>query len=186
MRNMNLKIWGIWIMLALLTACISPGADTPTAESQPPQSLVTPTKTAPITQAAQETEKVDNPMENKSGNADVTFVRAIQDSNGTWSFHVTVSHPDTGWEDYADGWDILLEDGTVLKPDPSSPFTRLLLHPHVGEQPFTRSQNGIQIPAGAAIVIVRAHDILDGFGGVEISVDLTKSAGDGYSVERQP
>ena len=64
-----------------------------------------------------------------SGNADVTYVKAVEDADGTWTFHVTVHHPDTGWEDYADGWDVLTPDGTVLKPDPDSPFTRLLLHP---------------------------------------------------------
>jgi len=47
-------------------------------------------------------------------------------------FDVTLSHADTGWEDYADGWRVELEDGTVLG-------TRVLGHPHVNEQPFTRS-----------------------------------------------
>jgi hypothetical protein len=82
------------------------------------------------------------------GNADVTFVRASQQADGTWTFSVTVSHPDTGWEDYADGWDVVLPDGSIVKPDPDSPFTRLLTHPHVDEQPFTRSQSGIAIPEG--------------------------------------
>ena len=67
------------------------------------------------------------------GNADVLHVRAVQSGDGTWTFHVTVEHPDTGWDDYADGWDVLTPGGEVLRPDPDSPFTRLLLHPHENE-----------------------------------------------------
>ncbi|NDJ55118.1 MAG: hypothetical protein GYB68_18765, partial [Chloroflexi bacterium] len=92
--------------------------------------------------------------------------------------------PDTGWEDYVDGWDVVLPDGTVVKPDPNSPFTRLLLHPHVTEQPFTRSQSGIIIPEDVTTVTVRAHDLLHGFGGVEVVVDLTQPTGENYEVSR--
>ena len=33
-----------------------------------------------------------------SANADVTYVRAVQAQDGTWTFHVSIFHPDTGWE----------------------------------------------------------------------------------------
>jgi len=115
-------------------------------------------------------------------NADVEFVRAVN-NGGTWTFHVTVRHPDTGWEDYADGWDVVLPDGTVLKSNPDDPFTRLLLHPHETEQPFTRSQSGLVIPDGVTQVTVRAHDLVDGFGGAMVIVDLTQAEGDGFTVE---
>jgi hypothetical protein len=118
------------------------------------------------------------------GNADVTYVKAVQAADSTWTFYVTVSHPDTGWDDYADGWDVLTPDGTVLKPDSESPFTRLLLHPHVDEQPFTRSQSSITIPEGVTQVRIRAHDLLDGFGGREVVVDLTASSGESFEVVR--
>lgn len=119
-----------------------------------------------------------------AANADVTFVRAVLNANETWTFYVTVSHPDTGWDDYADGWDVVLPDGTVVLPDPDSPFTRLLLHPHVEEQPFTRSQSGIVIPDGVTTVLVRAHDLVDGFGGQVITVDLTQDTGPNVEVIR--
>jgi hypothetical protein len=45
-------------------------------------------------------------------NANVINVRAVQQANGLWTFHVTVEHPDTGWEDYADGWDTVTSTGT--------------------------------------------------------------------------
>jgi hypothetical protein len=113
-------------------------------------------------------------------------VRAVEAADGAWTFHVAVQHPDTGWEDYADGWDVLTPDGTVLKPDPDSPFTRLLLHPHENEQPFTRSQSGIVIPSGVIQVRVRAHDLVDGFGGREVVLDLTTLSGEDFEVERRP
>lgn len=118
-----------------------------------------------------------------AANASVTNVRAIAGSNG-WTFHVTVDHPDTGWDDYADGWDVVLPDGEVIKPTADSPFTRLLLHPHENERPFTRSQSGIVIPADVTSVTVRAHDLVDGFGGREVVVDLESAAGQGFTVER--
>ncbi len=145
-----------WALLSL-TACdvLSPAAQTAAVNS-----LVTPT-----------------------ANADVTFVRAVHGADGLWTFHVTVAHPDTGWDDYVDGWDVVTPGETVLKPDPESPFTRLLLHPHVDEQPFTRSQSGIAIPAGVTRVRVRAHDIINGFGGREVWVDLTQAEGAYFRVE---
>ena len=118
-------------------------------------------------------------------NADIEFVRAVQSRDGSWTFHVTVRHPDTGWEDYADGWDVVSPDGQVLKSSAAEPFTRLLLHPHENEQPFTRSQSGILVPDGVTTVTVRAHDLVDGFGGRQVSVDLTLDSGPDFVVERQ-
>ncbi len=110
-----------------------------------------------------------------TANADVLFVKAEETDTETWTFQVTVFHPDTGWEDYANGWDVVLPDGTVVLPNPDDPFTRLLLHPHETEQPFTRSQSNIYIPADVTAVIVRAHDLVAGFGGEEVVVELTQT-----------
>ena len=96
--------------------------------------------------------------------ADVLFVVAAAADGNRWMFRVTVGHPDTGWDDYVDGWDVVLPDGTVATVDDDDRFTRLLLHPHEHEQPFTRSQSGIPIPADVTAVTVRAHDIVDGWG----------------------
>ncbi|MEL7104856.1 MAG: hypothetical protein AAGM21_02980 [Pseudomonadota bacterium] len=73
-----------------------------------------------------------------------------------WRFDVTLSHGDTGWDDYADGWRVELADGTVLA-------TRTLLHPHVNEQPFTRSQSGIDVPGDVTEVFVRASTNVEGW-----------------------
>lgn len=139
----------------------------------------------PVTEPTAEPSPTPQPTDMESDrmpDADVLFVTATQQDDGTWRFDVEVEHPDTGWEDYADGWDVVLPDGTVVKPDPESPFTRLLLHPHENEQPFTRSQSGIVIPEGVTTVTVRAHDIVDGFGGQTVEVDLTQTEGENFEV----
>ena len=107
-----------------------------------------------------------------AGNADVVKALARTTSPGEWYFTVTVQHPDSGWEDYADGWDVVLPDGTVVKPAAKEAFTRTLWHPHVNEQPFTRSQGGVKIPNSITEVTVRAHDKRDGFGGKEVTISL--------------
>ncbi len=71
-------------------------------------------------------------------------------------FSVTLSHPDTGWDHYADGWEVLDADGNSLG-------IRELLHPHVTEQPFTRSLSGVKVPEGATVVYVRARCNVDGW-----------------------
>ena len=157
-----------WGGLLFLSACRS-ATPAPTEPAATPPTTPSPT-----------------PPGSGEANADVLHVKAVQATDGTWTFHVTVRHPDTGWEDYADGWDVLTPDGTVLKPDPDSPFTRLLLHPHESEQPFTRSQSGIAVPPDVTQVRVRAHDLVDGYGGREVVVDLTTPSGPDFEVVRQP
>lgn len=88
--------------------------------------------------------------------AKVIDVEAIQ-NNGTWSFSVTLEHADTGWDHYADGWGVYLEDGTELG-------YRVLHHPHVNEQPFTRSLQGVKIPEGVLKVVIKPRDSVHGVG----------------------
>lgn len=102
-----------------------------------------------------------------AGEADVLDVRISRTGDDTYAFAVTVRHGDTGWEHYADRWEVVAPDGTVLG-------TRVLLHPHETEQPFTRSQSGIRIPADVEAVTVRAHDSVHGLGGAELSVAVPR------------
>lgn len=85
--------------------------------------------------------------------ADAPVVENVTFSGGR--FDVTLSHADTGWDDYADGWRVELADGTILG-------TRALAHPHVDEQPFTRSAR-IDVPAGVPEVYIRASDSVGGW-----------------------
>jgi hypothetical protein len=100
-----------------------------------------------------------------AGEADVVGVEARQGDNGTWRFDVTVAHADEGWDHYADLWEVVGPDGAVLG-------SRVLAHPHVDEQSFTRSLSGISIGETIGSVTVRARDSVHGFGGAEMTVDL--------------
>jgi len=118
-----------------------------------------------------------------NADADVENVKAVMHGD-SWTFHVTVRHPDTGWDDYCNGWDVVTDSGEVLKSQGGEQFTRVLFHPHETEQPFTRSQSGLKIPPSVKSVTVRAHDIVDGFGGKEIVVNLERRSGPGFTVSR--
>ncbi|WP_286263693.1 hypothetical protein [Thalassotalea atypica] len=100
--------------------------------------------------------------------AQVTNVLATQESSGAWCFGTSVLHNDQGWEHYADGWEVIDFQGNLLG-------YRKLHHPHVNEQPFTRSQCSIKIPTEMSKVIVRAKCNKHGFGGKSMVVDLKKS-----------
>lgn len=98
-----------------------------------------------------------------AGEADVIDVQ-VSGSDGVYRFAVTVQHADTGWDHYANGWEVVGEDGTVYGE-------RILAHPHVDEQPFTRSVS-ITIPKGIDTVIVRAKDSVHGLGGKEMKISM--------------
>jgi hypothetical protein len=92
------------------------------------------------------------------GCADVIDAVVAVEGPGTYRFDVTVRSADTGDEKYADLWEVRAPDGAVLGG-------RVLTHPHVAEQPFTRSQGGIAIPEGVTAVTIVARDTVAGFCG---------------------
>jgi hypothetical protein len=102
-----------------------------------------------------------------AGEADVMKVEVVRLGDGTYRFDVTLSHHDDGWDHYADKWDVVGQDNTVLE-------TRTLYHPHVNEQPFTRSLSGVKVPAGTDEVTIRAHDSVHEYGGRVVKVVLPK------------
>ena len=89
----------------------------------------------------------------------------VQRTGDTWRFDVTISHPDTGWDHYADGWRVLDMDGNELG-------MRVLAHPHVDEQPFTRSLSGVRIPEGTTQVRIQARDLPGGWNSGSVTVNL--------------
>lgn len=103
------------------------------------------------------------PTAGQAGEADVTAVTFR--TGNTYTFNVTVRHADEGWDHYANRWEVVSMDGNVIA-------TRVLAHPHVNEQPFTRSLSGIRLPAGTKQVRLRAHDSVHGHGGTDFIVDL--------------
>lgn len=102
-----------------------------------------------------------------ASDAEVVDVKITPEGGGSYRFDVTVQHPDTGWEAYADRWEVLAPDGSLLG-------TRVLAHPHVHEQPFTRSLGGVAIPESVREVTVRARDSVDGWGDVTMTAPIQR------------
>ena len=100
-----------------------------------------------------------------AGEAEVTAVDVKNEGDNKYSFDVTVLHEDEGWKHYADKWDIVAPDNTVLD-------TRVLLHPHVNEQPFTRGLSSVKIPKTISKVTIRAHCSVHEYGGKSVTVNL--------------
>lgn len=94
----------------------------------------------------------------------IVDIQTVQSGMG-WRFDVTLSHPDTGWDHFADGWEVLDEAGNRLG-------YRQLHHPHVEEQPFTRSLSSVMIPDGVRKVYIRARCSRDLWSDVRIAVEL--------------
>jgi hypothetical protein len=78
---------------------------------------------------------------------------------------VTVRSADTGWDKYADRWEVRTGDGAVLGE-------RILTHPHETEQPFTRTLAGVEIPSDVTTVTIAAHDSVAGWCGDTLTIDV--------------
>jgi hypothetical protein len=102
-----------------------------------------------------------------AGEARIIDVRVECSSSCTFS--VTLEHGDEGWDHYANQWDVVTLDGSLLK-------SRVLYHPHENEQPFTRSLSGVVIPAGTKAVKIRAKDSKHGYSVEEYTVQLPATA----------
>ncbi len=100
------------------------------------------------------------------GEADVIDVKVRFNGGNSFQVITTLAHADTGWDHYANGWEILDEQGKVIGK-------RVLFHPHVNEQPFTRSHT-LDIPASVNRITIRGIDSVHGIGGKEKSIDLVR------------
>jgi hypothetical protein len=87
-------------------------------------------------------------------------------SAGGYNFSVTVRHEDEGWEHFADKWVILAPDSDTVLGE------RVLFHPHVEEQPFTRGLRAVLIPAHYKQVRIRVHDRKHRWANTDFVVDL--------------
>lgn len=97
--------------------------------------------------------------------ADVVDAEVKQEDDGSYTISVTVQHADEGWNHYADHWLILDKDEQLIA-------VRKLMHPHVKEQPFTRSLSYIEIPDEITEVIIRAHCSADNYSGKNMVVKI--------------
>ncbi len=90
------------------------------------------------------------------GLADVVGV-SVTGSEGASTWAVSIASPDVGCDRYADWWEVLDAEGTLI-------YRRILDHSHVDEQPFTRDGGPVDVAFDAGVV-VRAHLHPDGYGG---------------------
>jgi len=70
-------------------------------------------------------------------------------ANQLFDIAVTVKHPDSGWDHYANEWIIIADGEKELAK-------RTLYHPHVNEQPFTRYSRDVLVPVEAKRVTIHA------------------------------
>ncbi len=89
----------------------------------------------------------------------------LESSGDAWNVDVTVSSPYDSPERYADGWRVLGQDGDVLGEHE-------LMHDHASEQPFTRTQSGLEIPDGVEEVTVEGRDLENGYGGETVTIPV--------------
>jgi hypothetical protein len=134
------------LLAALLLASCATGANTPGSTG----GGSTTGTTSPVGPATSEPAATP-------GCADVIGA-TITEQDGMFTIAATVLSSDTGWDKYADAWQVRDATGEVIAE-------RVLTHPHVDEQPFTRSLNGIAIPDGLAVVTIAARDSTTGFCG---------------------
>jgi hypothetical protein len=96
---------------------------------------------------------------------DVLAVELRPTGDRVYDVAATISSPYDSPVRYADGWRVLAPDGNVLG-------THTLLHDHAAEQPFTRTQRRLHIPAGIETVTIEGRDRANGFGGATLTVDV--------------
>lgn len=101
-----------------------------------------------------------------AGEANVLSAEVENVGGDFYRFNVTVQHNDEDWHHYAKAWEVLSADGKLLG-------ARVLQHPHINEQPFTRSLT-VTIPEHINQVTIRAYDLMHKFGGKELILDINK------------
>ena len=168
----------IVVVLAVLVASCGGGAvdgsttSTTTVPTVSPTTVADPDSDSAATTAAPTTTTTGSSTtvptegaEPAGGCADVVGATVESDGNGTFSVSVTVRSPDTGWDKYADFWVVLVDDREVAR--------RVLTHPHVDEQPFTRSVQQVALDDNVSTVTIRANDSVEGLCGAtfEAAVD---------------
>lgn len=79
----------------------------------------------------------------------IVKAEAIVQTNQLFDIAVTIRHPDTGWDHYANEWVVIVDGEKEVGK-------RTLYHPHVKEQPFTRYLRDVKIPADAKSIKVYA------------------------------
>lgn len=152
---------GIPFVIALITATCT---GTPMTATPDMVELIGPTKTTTPTMAPTSTPAVETWRELDLRFANVLDVSFERLNSTQVRFDVTLVHDDQGEApNFADWWQVEDLTGVVLGQ-------RILAHAH-GTQPFTRSAT-IDVPVSIPSVVIRGHDMLHGFGGQVIVLDV--------------
>ena len=104
-----------------------------------------------------------------AGEVEIVFAD-LKRSGDAWLPAITLRHADSGWDHYADAWRVVTVDGAVLSH-------RTLYHPHVQEQPFTRSGDRFTLPPGTTRFAIEAHDSVHGWTGERLEIDTAQPTG---------
>ena len=96
--------------------------------------------------------------------AEIIEVKITPVGNNQYRIDTTIKHADTGWKHYANAWLVFDEAGNKLGE-------RILHHPHVNEQPFTRSLR-LTIAKRVKTITIKAQDSVHGLNdkGMQIKV----------------
>jgi hypothetical protein len=100
---------------------------------------------------------------------DVLAAELTSEPAGTYAVTVTLSSPYDSPDRYAAGWRVLAPDGSELG-------SHTLTHDHASEQPFTRTQTGLEIPQQVTEVTVEGRDLRYGYGGGTATVAVPSRA----------
>ena len=103
----------------------------------------------------------------KANDINILAAAIIHQSHGEYLVNVKLEHHDTGWQHYADEWRLVDNKGNILG-------SRVLHHPHVHEQPFTRSLSNVKLNNELQAVFIEAHDKVHGWTKSRLMIDLTK------------
>ena len=162
-----MRRWDLLIVTLLVSASIACGG----VSTQPPTSLSAPPIAAPDQE--EQLASAASDLHQGVGRADVIRV-SVSGNPGSYSVSVTVRSPDTGCDQYADWWEVVSPEGQLI-------YRRVLLHSHVGEQPFTRSGGPVGVQPDEK-VIIRGHMNTRGYGGIA----LRGNVADGFSIAEIP
>ena len=97
------------------------------------------------------------PQDSSRVAADVVSL-TVAGEPGAYEFAVGLASPDTGCEQYANWWEVVGLDGSLI-------YRRILTHSHITEQPFVRRGGPVKVSADA-VVWVRASMHPTGYEGI--------------------
>ena len=103
----------------------------------------------------------------KANNISILATAIIHQSHGEYLVNVKLEHRDTGWQHYADEWRTVDSQGNILG-------SRVLQHPHVNEQPFTRALSNVKLSNELDTVYIEAHDKVHGWTKNRLRIELSK------------